>query len=63
MTDLTLPDMSCEHCVRAVTAAVHELDAAARLEFDLEQHRVRIDSTAPHEAIRAALAAHGYPAA
>ena len=63
MIDLTLPDMSCAHCVRAITAAVHAIDADAKLEFELPQHRVHIDTPTPPEVIRAALAAEGYPAA
>jgi len=63
MIDLTLPDMSCQHCVRTITAAVQALDPAARLQFDLPQHQVHIDSSAAPEALRAALEAEGYPAA
>ena len=62
MLELTLPDMSCGHCVKAITAAVQRLDGAARLEFDLPAHTVRIESARPEAELRAALAQEGYPA-
>lgn len=67
MIEFKLPDMSCGHCVKSVTATVHKLDPNARLEFDLPQRTVRIETTASEEASRqalsAALSAEGYPPA
>jgi copper chaperone len=63
MIELTLPDMTCQHCVRTVTETVRQLDAQARLQIDLPAHRVQIESTQPAEAIRRALADEGYPPA
>ena len=63
MIELTLPAMSCAHCVRTVTETVQGLDAQAQLSFDLAQHRVTIESAVPAERIAAALADEGYPAA
>lgn len=60
MLELTLPDMTCGHCVRTVTATVQRLDAQARVTIDLPTHKVAIESTAPAEAIKAALAEEGY---
>jgi copper chaperone len=37
-----VPDMDCGSCVRAITAAVHRLDAAASVDADLAAKRVRI---------------------
>lgn len=63
MIELTLPTMTCGHCVKAVTATVQQVDAAAKLQIDLETHLVRIESTQPaHEFLRA-LAEEGYAAA
>jgi len=62
MLELTLPDMSCGHCVKAVTGAVQRLDESAKLEFDLPAHKVRIESSRPEADLRAALAEEGYPA-
>jgi copper chaperone len=62
--ELTLPDMTCGHCVKSVTQAALRVDPAARVATDLGNHRVVIDSEkAPREAFEAALAAEGYPSA
>jgi copper chaperone len=60
MIELTLPTMTCGHCVATVTRTVQKLDAAAKVEIDLPSHRVRIESTQPAETLRAALAEEGY---
>ncbi|MGI4940424.1 MAG: heavy-metal-associated domain-containing protein [Janthinobacterium lividum] len=55
--------MTCGHCVRAVTEAVHGVDAAAQVEVDLAASRVTVrDGTAPPEQIAQAIEAEGYPA-
>ncbi|MFY8082184.1 MAG: heavy-metal-associated domain-containing protein [Rubrivivax sp.] len=59
--EFTLPDMTCGHCVRAVTAAVQQIDPAAQLKIDLPTHQVAIESTQPAQAFAAALAEQGYP--
>lgn len=54
-------DMSCGHCVNAITKAVQAVDADARVEVDLAQHSVRIDGAqADAEALAAAIADAGY---
>ncbi len=63
MIELTLPDMTCGHCVKSVTAAVQKLDATARLDIDLPSHRVRIETPLAEGVVKAALAEEGYPAA
>jgi copper chaperone len=62
MIELTLPDMTCGHCVKTVTTTVQKLDAGARVQIDLPSHKVQIESSTPAEQIRAALAEEGYPA-
>lgn len=62
MIELTLPDMTCGHCVRTVTGAVQKLDAQARVLVDLASHKVQIETSTPPEQVRAALAEEGYPA-
>ena len=58
-----VPDMTCGHCVRAISAAVRAVDADAALEFDLPAHQVRVSSaTVAAPALAAALAAAGYRA-
>lgn len=63
MLELTLPTMTCGHCVQTVTRTVQALDPQARVEVDLPAHRVRIESSQPPEVLRHALAEEGYPAA
>lgn len=63
MIELTLPTMTCGHCVKTVTQTVQRVDAAARVEIELPQHRVRIDSNLAPDAFKKALADEGYAAA
>ena len=39
-------DMTCGHCVRAITEAVHCADNGARVQVDLAAHRVQIEPVA-----------------
>lgn len=63
MIEFTLPTMTCGHCVKAVTAAVQQVDAAAKLQIDLPTHQVRIESTHPAADFERVLAEEGYAAA
>ena len=45
MIAFEVQDMSCGHCVGAITKAIAAVDAQARVEVDLPEHRVRIVST------------------
>ena len=60
MIELTLPTMTCGHCVKTVTETVKRVDAAAGVTIDLPTHAVRIESTQPAERFTAALAEEGY---
>jgi copper chaperone len=60
MIELTLPTMTCGHCVKTVTAAVQRVDAAAKLQIDLPTHQVRIESSKPAAEFQRALAQEGY---
>ena len=60
MLSFEIPDMTCGHCVRAVTAAVKAADPAAELQIDLPSHRVQVQTTAPREAVVAQLVEAGY---
>lgn len=60
MIELTLPTMTCNHCVRTVTETVQRIDPSARLDIRLPEHRVQIDSQRPAEDFRRALAQEGY---
>ena len=60
MIELTLPTMTCGHCVRTVTETVQAVDPQARLNVDLPSHQVTIVSDQPAERFSAALAEAGY---
>lgn len=60
MIELTLPTMTCGHCVKTVTATVQRVDAQARVAIDLPTHQLRIESTKPQQDFVAALADEGY---
>jgi len=60
MIELTLPTMTCGHCVRAVTETVQKVDALATLKIDLPSHQVQIESSQPAAAFTAALTEEGY---
>jgi copper chaperone len=64
MTDLVfdLPDLSCGHCVAAVTRAVAAVDPAATVQADVALHRATVTgATVPPEVLAAALTGAGYP--
>ena len=59
----TLPDMSCGHCVAAITEALKAADAQARVDINRETRTAEVDSALPRETLAAALAEAGYPPA
>jgi copper chaperone len=61
--DLSLPGMSCGHCVKTITATAQRLDPGAQVQADLATRRVTVQTTAGRDALVAALAAAGYRAA
>jgi copper chaperone len=60
MLTFEIPNMSCQHCVRAITEAVRGVDAQAGVEARLPEHQVLVDSQAPREQLVQALQAAGY---
>jgi copper chaperone len=61
MYQLQVENMSCGHCVGAVTRAVQEIDAAAKVEVDLASKTVKIDSATALAPLKSAIADAGYP--
>jgi len=59
-TELLLPSMTCGHCVQAVTAALRGVDPDARVDIDLPQRRVTIESAQSREVFVTALTEEGY---
>jgi copper chaperone len=63
MLELKLPDMSCNHCVAAISKTLKALDANATVHINLDAKSVRIASAASEAAITKALTEAGYPPA
>lgn len=61
MYELQVEEMSCGHCASTVTKSVQAVDAQAKVEVDLAQRKVRVQSTAELSEIAAAIVAAGYP--
>lgn len=55
--------MSCNHCAKAVTKAVQQLDPQAQVQVDLEGKKVEVESTQPRESLAKAIADEGYAVA
>ena len=63
MTEFEIKNMSCGHCVGAITKTVKQLDPGATVETDLANKTVKIESGQSREDLAAALAEAGYPPA
>lgn len=63
MTLFHVPDMHCDGCVRALTGAVRDLDDKATLQADLQTRQVRVETTAPDEAVAEAIREAGFTVA
>ena len=62
MIELTVEDMTCNHCVSTVTKTLKAVDPAAAVDVDLASKRVSIESQRPLAELTAALQQAGYPA-
>ena len=60
MQKFTVEGMTCAHCERAVTAAVHGLDPGATVQVDLAGGAVSTDSTVPAGRLVEAIRDAGY---
>jgi copper chaperone len=60
MFEFKISAISCGHCVRAVTEAVHALDPKAQVQIDIPTKRVEVTTQASRPAVIAALAEAGY---
>nr|WP_241030514.1 cation transporter [Paraburkholderia sp. Ac-20347] len=60
MIQFNVEGMSCQHCVDAVTRAIHEQDAAAKVQIDLAAGRVSVESTQSADVLKAAIDEAGY---
>jgi copper chaperone CopZ len=62
MIELTVKDMTCNHCVGVVTKTVKSVDPDATVNVDLSTKRVQVNSTGSVGAFTKALQEAGYPA-
>ena len=62
MIELTVKDMTCNHCVGVVTKTVKSVDPDATVSVDLPTKHVRVDSASSVSAFTKALDEAGYPA-
>ncbi len=60
MISFQVPDMTCGHCVKAITAAVHALVPAATITCDVESKKVTIDGVADAAKVELAIRDAGY---
>lgn len=61
MIQFQVEGMSCNHCVGAITRAVHAVDPSAQVAADVPAQSVKVQSGADGQAIRQAIEAAGYP--
>ena len=59
----TVTGMTCGHCEKAVTRAIHEADPQAQVKIDRSQNKVEVDSTQARETLTKAIAEEGYAVA
>lgn len=62
MFKLHIPAMSCSHCAGVITHTLDELDALARITFDMPARIVEITCKQSPDVVMEKLAAAGYRA-
>jgi copper chaperone len=62
MTLLSIPDMSCDHCKAAVTAALTAVPGVASVAVNLDRQTAEVTGDSPLAALLSALDKAGYPA-
>jgi copper chaperone len=60
MLKYRVEDMSCDHCVNAITRAVKDAEPGASVAVDLQQHMVNVDNAPDAERVAAAIRDAGY---
>ncbi|WP_337842666.1 heavy-metal-associated domain-containing protein [Rheinheimera sp.] len=62
MIELTVENMTCNHCVSMVTKAIRQLQSDAQVEVDLKTKQVKVQSQLSSEELQQALEEAGYKA-
>ena len=62
LKEFTVPSMSCQHCVNAITNEVKRVDGVQNIKIDLGSKRVSVqtDERVPTEAVIEAIKEAGY---
>ncbi|MEB2399944.1 heavy-metal-associated domain-containing protein [Parapusillimonas sp. JC17] len=60
MIQFEVNDMTCGHCVGAVTAAVKDAAPEATISIDLAEHAVRVEGARDAGVVEQAIRAAGY---
>lgn len=55
-----VPDMSCDHCIRALTGAIQEAVPGAQVQADLAAHTLTVTGTEDIAAVERGIAAADY---
>lgn len=60
MIEFQVNNMTCGHCVAAITKAVKSVDSSAKVEIDLASKRVRVHASADAQELETAINETGY---
>ncbi|MGR6318932.1 heavy-metal-associated domain-containing protein [Micromonospora soli] len=60
---LSVPDISCDHCAKAIAGEVGEVAGVSAVEVDVAAKSVTVTGAADPVAVRSAIAEAGYRAA
>lgn len=60
MIEVTIPAMTCNHCVTTITKAVKQADQQANLQFSLANHTVLIETDLDEARLKATIEQTGY---
>lgn len=58
--EVSVPDMDCSSCVRAITSAVREIDPNATVAADLQSKKVVVDGAGDAQTFIAAIRGAGF---
>ena len=59
--EFNVPDMSCGHCVSAITQGIQQIDVDAKINIDLPAKKVSVETAQSRQTVADALAEAGYP--
>lgn len=60
MLKLKVPQMTCGHCASTIEKAVKSVDPAAKVQVDLGEKTVTVETTADETSVKDAIESAGY---